>query len=87
MKPRKYVVYADPSHAWLKAPRAHLIELGILSQITPYSYQRGDWVYLEEDQDAGTLVNALKACGVEVTFAEHHTDNNSRIRNYCSFRP
>ena len=87
MKPRKYAVYSDPGHAWLKAPRAHLIELGILSQITPYSYQRGDWVYLEEDQDVSTFINALKTRDIKVTFAEHYTNKNSRIRNYHSFCP
>ena len=87
MKTRTYDVYADPGHAWMRVPRAHLIELGILSQITHYSYQRGDWVYLEEDQDISTLMRAMAARGVAVKYREHHTDRASRIRGYCSFRP
>lgn len=78
----KFDVYSDPSHGWLKVTRKKLESLGISGQISSCSYQRGDWVYLEEDCDAGIFINALKAIGKTVEFREHHTDKRSRIRGY-----
>lgn len=43
-----YHAYIDPGHGWLKVPRKELHELGIADRITPYSYERGEWVYLKK---------------------------------------
>lgn len=51
--------YEDAGHGWLAVKRTELIALGILDQITGYSYQRGGTVYLEEDCDAATYINAV----------------------------
>ena len=40
---------SDPGHGWLEVPRSLLSELGILEEITTYSYQKKELVYLEED--------------------------------------
>jgi hypothetical protein len=48
MTPHPYYRYIqDPGHGWIEVPRAELNALGIARQISLYSYQLGDWVYLE----------------------------------------
>lgn len=77
--------FADPGHAWLRVPRAELAHYGIAHEISMYSYQRGDYVYLEEDCDASVY---LKAAGVSVrSVPEQHTDNDSAIRRYDRYLP
>lgn len=83
----KIKVYADPGHAWAVVKRKLLIKLGIEHQISPYSYQRGDNAYLEEDCDLSVLIHALNHAKIPYTFDEYHGDKRSRIRGYCSFRP
>ncbi len=58
---KKYDFYNDPSHGWLKVQRKELVELGIETQISGYSYQKGDAVYLEEDSDAPKFIDAWEA--------------------------
>jgi len=80
--------YADPGHGWLKVPKKLLKQLGIADRITPYSYQRGDSAYLEEDLDAPTFVNAMMTrYGVVVKYREHIADNDSKIRSYDQYDP
>ena len=55
-----FTFHTDPGHAWLEVPRKMLTELGIDSEITGYSYQSGDHVYLEEDCDAVAFVKAYQ---------------------------
>ena len=57
--------YSDPSHAWLRISRKDADFLGILPQITSYSYQskHGNVLYLEEDQDAALVLDALMKRG------------------------
>jgi len=84
-----YTLHLDPGHGWLEVARAELVKLGILDQISAYSYQQGDRVYLEEDCDAGTFVEAMEAAGVvlgvtEGNVVESHRENTP-IRNYQHF--
>jgi hypothetical protein len=78
--------YADPGHDWLAVKKHYLHSFGIASQITPYSYQRGDTAYLEEDCDLSVFLVALKEVGIEAGIMTHHTDCRSRIRSYESYR-
>ena len=80
-------VYTDPGHGWVAIKRDILHMLGIANQVSPYSYQRGKTAYLEEDCDAALLVQAAKQAGVELAFNEKHTDRDSPIRSYDSYRP
>jgi len=85
----KYIFFADPGHAWLRVKRQELIDLSIEHRITPFSYERGEYVYLEEDSDAGTFLHAkfgkqvsfreLEALGV---LADRHCNGSSAIRSY-----
>jgi hypothetical protein len=67
--------------------RAALRDMGIDGQVSPYSYQRGQTVYLEEDNDASLLIGAAKLKGIKLEFVDKYTDKNSPIRSYESFRP
>jgi hypothetical protein len=78
-------VYSDRGHAWGAVKRKLLQSLGVLSQVSSYSYQRGDTVYLEEDCDLSLLIHELKAKGMQFSFIEKHTDKRSPIRSYDSF--
>lgn len=79
--------YADPGHGWLACKKATLVELGIVSKITPYSYQRGDMAYLEEDGDLDLFFEAYqKKTGEKPILKPHHGDRRSKIRNYESYR-
>ena len=81
-----YVFHADPGHAWLAVKRSELIRLGILKEISGYSYQNGDTVYLEEDCDAANFLHAKRELGEDVEIRESFKENTP-IRNYASFRP
>lgn len=85
MKKRIFHFYADPAHGWLKVNKKQLVDLGIQEKVSRYSYQNGEWAYLEEDLDAGIFISALKSQGVEVTLKRHHSERSSRIRNYQSY--
>lgn len=78
--------YADPGHGWLAVKKHYLHCFGIASQITSYSYQRGDTAYLEEDCDLSVFLAALKEADIEADIRTHHTDRRSRIRSYESYR-
>jgi hypothetical protein len=79
-------VFADPGHAWARFPKAKLVQLGIADKISPYSYQNGANAFLEEDCDLSTLIGALRQRGYEIKFNESHTDKQSKIRNYSTYR-
>jgi len=79
--------FSDPSHGWIKVDRALLVSLGIIDKITGYSYQRGNFVYLEEDQDFGTFHAAYLTKYGKAPILIHMTQSNtdSRIKNYERF--
>ena len=84
---KKYVlrVYSDPGHGWVKVHRNLANDLGILGDISSCSYEKGDYVYLEEDRDMALLINAFTNKGIEFKFNEYHTNKTSRIRNFKPF--
>ena len=82
---KKYIMYSDAGHAWLKVSKRMLILLGIANKISTYSYQRGSYAYLEEDCDFPLFANAYKAINKTLELIEHHTDKPSKIRNYDSY--
>ena len=74
--------FNDPGHGWLKVPRALLEKLGIANKISRFSFERGDHVYLEEDGDMSTFLDAMDDEGYDVNIRSSHTNNPSRIRGY-----
>lgn len=83
---KTYKFYADPGHGWLAVKITELMELGIITQISNYSYMRGATVYLEEDIDATLFFNAYRdKHGVDPKHSYKHTNNRSPIRNYYGY--
>jgi len=83
-----FLFFSDPGHGWLKIPRKLLQQLGIEQKITHYSYQRSEYVYLEEDCDASLFLQTMKEKGIEVKIVDRRQDNKSSpIRSYASFVP
>jgi hypothetical protein len=80
--------YNDPGHGWVKIERSIAQDLmgESFNRISSFSYQNGNYIYLEEDCDAGLLIRSLKDRGVSYTLRENHCNNQSRIRSYASFR-
>ena len=85
MKNKTLVVYSDPGHSWVKVKRSELTRLGIIQNISPYSYQRSGYVYLEEDSDLGHYIDALKENKISYVFKEFSSNRKSRIRSYELF--
>ena len=52
--------YFDSAHGWLEVQYEELKDLEILDRITHWSYRDGEKVYLEEDIDAGTYIDAVE---------------------------
>ena len=83
---KTYKFYADPAHEWLAVKITELMQLGIVTQISTYSYMRGATAYLEGDCDAAVFCEAYRdKHGVSPKFDYKHTDNRSPIRNYDSY--
>ncbi len=79
--------HQDPGHGWYAVKRTLLNEVGVQDQISSYSYQNGQTVYLEEDRDAGLFLEAAKAKGYEFKLKSGcQRDNNSPVRYYESFQ-
>lgn len=82
----KLKFYCDAGHGWLAVKRELLIKLNILNEISEYSYQRGNTVYLEEDMDAGTLLEALNDSHIDHEIISPNTwPDRSVIRSYECF--
>ena len=58
---KTYIWAVDAGHAWLAVKVKELEELNIADKITDFSYIKGATVYLEEDCDAATFIQAYEA--------------------------
>jgi hypothetical protein len=75
---------SDPGHGWIEVPMNMIDQLGIRHKISPYSYRKGEFAYLEEDCDAGEFVNACKSQGIIPQFTEVYEEYTA-IRSYARF--
>jgi hypothetical protein len=83
---KPYIFHSDPGHAWLEVDRQELKDLNILQDITTFSYQKGDKVFLEEDCDYSTFVKAyMKKYGTKPEYTEQFKENTP-IRSYDYFK-
>lgn len=85
MKIKTIQVYEDSGHGWAKVKRSELTKLGIENEISGYSYERGEYVYLEEDCDLDKYCTALIKLNIKFQFENHHTDRQSKIRGYARY--
>jgi hypothetical protein len=74
----------DPGHGWLEIPEPFLAALGIEDRITDYSYQHGGMVYLEEDVDMPTFLQAARSVGLDIEIVELYQERVS-IRDYSRY--
>jgi len=77
--------YQDPGHGWARVPMRVLHALKIVGDISPYSYRRNDYAYLEEDCDLSRLMTAAQAAGIVIRLKEFNCNKQSKIRSYQSF--
>lgn len=85
MRTRNFDFYADPGHGWMKTPLKLIKSFGVEDKISSYSFMRGNFAYLEEDCDAGVVIDALKANAISIKVHNYCGDKRSKIRNYTSF--
>lgn len=82
---KTFQFFSDAGHGWMKVKRSQLEELGIEKEISNFSYERGEFVYLEEDRDAAVFCNAYESrFGMTPKF-KTSCSNRSRIRGYGSY--
>jgi hypothetical protein len=81
----KIKYYHDPGHGWLAVKRSLLVESGLEKQITNFSYQKGQTVYLEEDRDAYEFEKTMREKGYTFEIEHRHTQKNSPIRSYAYY--
>ena len=82
-KTTKYQWYTDPGHAWLRVSTAVCKQLGILDRVSRFSYQskKGDYLYLEEDCDAGLFLQAVKDRQLPCHMLPTKYQTESRVRH------
>ena len=87
----KFDVLSDPMHAWVKIHKRHLSYFfgeHWRKHFTSFSYEKGDYAYLEEDQDASTLIKGIRDQGFDVEFRERNQSSKlSRVRSYDHLAP
>jgi hypothetical protein len=72
---------SDDGHGWLQVPRTLVARVHMLpSDFSEYSYCDAEYLYLEEDCDAGLFMDAAKARDVAVNFVEVRHHGQSPIR-------
>jgi len=79
--------HADGGHGWLCVKIAELEALGIADKITSCSYMKKASAYLEEDQDYGTYLDALKSRGIQLETVEgKRHDRSHPIRRFQAYQ-
>ena len=76
--------FPDDSHGWLRVPKASVPKRS-LAKISSCSYMDDEYLYLEEDRDAGICLNALKEEGVNVEVDIAAQARRSGIRDLAPF--
>lgn len=58
---RNFKFHYDAAHAWLKVHKMDLLDVDMVPQnFSAYSYTDGEWLYLEEDCDAGKFLSTYE---------------------------
>jgi hypothetical protein len=79
-------VHEDATHSWIEVPKCLLFRFGIADEISPYSYQRGDVAFLEEDEDALIFKNAANYLGLNLKFKTIKHRKAAPCRKYKSYQ-
>ena len=82
VRPHQFTFFADSGHGWLRVKRMVAVNTG--EKFSRFSYQKGQWVYLEEDVDAPKFLAFFDQHGIAYTIKERFA-NRSSIRNMEPF--
>ena len=86
-KVKKLMMFEDPGHGWCRVRRAEKLFQKVAHRISGFSYQRGQYVYLEEDCDLAEYYYACKEAGYEIEWVYNVArERMSKIRNYQSYK-
>ena len=85
---RTFIHHCDSGHGWLQVHIADLAPVGLsVASFTKYSYCCEDYLFLEEDEDAGRFLSAYEAThGVRPAIVEKYTPGQSEVRFYTRLR-
>jgi hypothetical protein len=85
---RTYVHHTDPSHGWLAVKMSEIKELGIENDISKCSYQDGENVYLEDDEDAAKFAQTYFIKTKQLIDRTYlNIDDEHWIRKFGSYEP
>lgn len=84
--PTRFTFIRDPGHGWLRVPHEVIRSMGFkASRFSRYSYVDDDYMYLEEDCDAGIFLQAyqiITGSDAECTIKEfRYTNIRQKLRN------
>lgn len=74
---RNYTFFDSGRHEYLQVSKTDLIELDVWYEMSPFSYEdeQQEFIYLEEDMDAGTFIAAAKEAGWQLSFDHTYVPN------------
>ena len=78
-------IYNDPSHGWAKVSIDTLKRLGLINQISSYSYINNNHAYLEEDCDLSLLLNTLDQLNIRYKLKNNYANKSSKIPSYDNY--
>lgn len=81
----KIIYHNDGGHGWYAVKRKKLETMGILNNVSGFSYERGETVYLEEDCDASLFFNALSETEKQQIKVIDSYQDRSPVRGYSRF--
>lgn len=81
----KIIYHNDGGHGWYAVKRKKLESMGILNNVSGFSYERGETVYLEEDCDASLFFNALSEEEKATIKVIDSYQDRSPVRSYSRF--
>ncbi len=84
---KKYLTHLTSQHGWMAVPLADLKALGIETQISISSRQKGNTVYLDGDQDLCTFMDAAEHANWEVQQESRDHTYWWPGCNYARYRP
>jgi uncharacterized LabA/DUF88 family protein len=79
--------HSDAGHGWGAVKKQVIIDLGLATEISSYSYINGKTIYLEEDHDLPLVVRALNAKGIHAPIQKMKHHDRSPIRSYDYYDP
>lgn len=83
---RKLTHFSDPGHGWVSVSFKDLIHLGIVHDISSFSYMNATRAFLEEDSDFSTFMNAAQGAGWDVQIRTSYYEN-CFVRSLGNYKP